>query len=425
MPRVTRPCPAARSRRPAPLLVALVALAAIALLLGGCGGGSRSAGTIVIWEQMDPEERMRFERNLAKFQASHPGVEIQHLPYETEQLRTQFQTAAAAGGGPALIFGPSDQVGPLSLLQLIQPLDQALPAGFFDRFIPQAIDTLEGHIWAAPDQVGNHLVLCYNRALVPTPPTTAAEFIAIAKALTAPAAGGKPARYGFAINTTEPFWLIPFLTGFGGWVMDEQRNPTLDTPAMVSALQFLKDLREKHRIMPRESDYQVAETLFKEGQAAMIVNGPWSWSGYRKAGIDLGIAPIFRMPSGEWAHPMAASKGYSINVNVKQEQMPMVIELLTFLTSAEAQKEGAVELGVLPSHREAYSDSAIAGDPLLRDSQRAFELGRRMPVVPEMRIMWDTMRPGLQNVMNGVQSPAEAAKEMQERSVRQLADMKR
>jgi maltose-binding protein MalE len=48
-----------------------------------------------------------------------------------------------------------------------------------------------------------------------------------------------------------------------------------------------------------------------------------------------------------------------------------------------------------------------------------------MPVVPEMRILWDTMRPGLQNVMNGVQSPAEAAKEMQERSVRQLADMKR
>ena len=44
--------------------------------------------------------------------------------------------------------------------------------------------------------------------------------------------------------------------------------------------------------MPRECDYQLMDTLFKEGKAAMIVNGPWSWSDYRKAGIDLGIAPL-------------------------------------------------------------------------------------------------------------------------------------
>jgi len=194
---------------------------------------------------------------------------------------------------------------------------------------------------------------------------------------------------------------------------------------MAQALQFLKDLKDEHRVMPRESDYQVAETLFKEGQAAMIVNGPWSWSGYRKAGIDLGIAPIFRMPNGEWARPMAASKGYSLNVNVPAAKRERVIDLLTFLTSTEAQSRMAVELGILPSSREAYADSAIANDPTLQASREAFELGRRMPVVPEMRVLWDVMRPGMQNVMNGVKTPADAARDMQAAATQQIAGMKR
>jgi len=415
---------------PARSSLACAALALAALAIAGCGGGGKAASNakdanhVVIWEQMDPEERARFEQNLAAFKSSHPGVTVDHVVYETEQLRNQYQTAASAGIGPELVFGPSDQVGPLSLLKLIQPLDETLPPGFFDRFIPASLDTLNGHIWAAPDQVGNHLVLLYNKKLVPRPPETSDEFLAMAKRLTVPAKGGKPAQYGFAMNATEPYWLIPFFTGFGGWVMNDKSQPTLDSPAMEKALAFLRGLAVQN-VMPRESDYQVAETLFKEGQAAMIVNGPWSWSGYRKAGIDMGVAPIFEMPGGERAHPMVASKGYSINVNVSKDKLPLVIELLTYLTSPEAQLRSVKELGILPSHKDAYRDTTLLADPSLRASQQAIELGRRMPVVPEMRVLWDVMRPEMQAVMNGAKSPAEAAKSMQQNAEQQIAGMQK
>lgn len=401
----------------------LVALSALSCSPGGSkssGGSGKAAAsqTIVIWEQMDPEERARFEANLETFRQTHPRVTIQHTPYETEQLRTQFQTAATAGSGPDLIFGPSDQVGPLSILNTIQPLDRTLEQGFFDRFIPGSLDTLNGHLYAVPDQVGNHLVLCYNRRLVPHAPETAAEFIALAKRLT------RPGRYGFAMNTTEPYWLVPFLGGYGGWVMDGHARPTLDTPAMVEALAFLKSLRDQHKVMPRESDYMTAETMFKEGKAAMIVNGPWSWSGYRKAGVDLGVAPIFRLPNGQWARPMVASKGYSINVNVPKDRLPLVIELLTFLTSPGAELRSVSDLSILPSHRDAYRDSTLLADPTLAASRLAIEKGGRMPVVPEMRVIWDVMRPEMQSVMNGVKTPAQAAKDMQQAAVAQIAGMK-
>jgi maltose-binding protein MalE len=400
-------------------------LAALIAVAPGCGGARRSGPQkITLWTQMDPEERARFEENLAVFRASHPGVEVEYVPYDTENLRQQFQTAAAAGGGPQVIFGPSDQVGPLSLIGVLKPLDEVLPAGFFDRFVPQALDTLEGHLWAAPDQVGNHLTLVYNRALVPDPPETWGEFLATAKRITRPAAGGKPARYGFAMNMTEPYWLAPFLAGYGGWVMDDERRPTLDTPAMREALRLLADLKNRSGVMPRESDYQVAETLFKEGQAAMIVNGPWSWGAYRKAGIDVGVAPIMQLPNGRWAQPMTASKGYSISANVPDADLPVVIELVSFLTSPEAQLRRAVELGTLPSHREAYADSAIRNDPTLQASLGAFEKGRRMPVVPEMRVLWDVMRPGMQQAVAGAWTPDQAAREMQTQAEVQIAGMR-
>jgi maltose-binding protein MalE len=373
--------------------------------------------TIVIWEQMDPEERVRFEANLAAFQRAHPGVRIQHTPYDTEQLRTQFQTAAAGRGGPDLVFGPSDQVGPLSLLKTIQPLDRVLPAGFLDRYIPGSLDTLGGHVYAAPDQVGNHLVLCFNRRLVARAPETAEEFLALARRLT------HDGVYGFAMNLNEPYWLVPFLGGYGGWVMDAESNPTLDTPAMVQALTFLASLRDQ-KLMPKGCDYQIAETLFKEGKAAMIVNGPWSWSGYRKAGVDLGIAPIFRLPNGHWAEPMVASKGYSISVNVGRDKLPLVTELIDYLTSPAAELRSVRELGILPSHRAAYRDTSLSGDPYMSVSAVAIQKGRRMPVVPEMRVIWDAMRPEMQNVMNGTKSPAQAAHDMQASAVELLTDMK-
>jgi ABC-type glycerol-3-phosphate transport system substrate-binding protein len=42
--------------------------------------------------------------------------------------------------------------------------------------------------------------------------------------------------YGLTWNYTEPFFFVPFLTGFGGWFMDEEGNPTLDTPETVKAI---------------------------------------------------------------------------------------------------------------------------------------------------------------------------------------------
>lgn len=408
-------------------LRAFSALAA-AFLLVGCGGSGqkKAAGpvTISIWEQMDPKEEERFQRHLQAYMTAHPGVKIENSHFNTEDLRSQFQNAANAGGGPDLVYGPSDQVGPFSVLKIITPIETLVPADVLAKFHRAAFDTLDGHIWALPDQIGNHLVLVYNRDLVAGAPADFEALMAEMKRQTIDENGdGTPDRFGIAFDTNEPFWLVPFISGFGGWVMDDQHQPTLATPAVVEALRLMAALKNDDKVMPRECNYQLMDTLFKEKKVAFIINGPWSWQSYIDAGMHIGLAPIPRINrTGLMPAPMSAAKGYSVNVNVPPDRKGAVVDLLLYLTSPEVEADFA-DLLILPSRLEALDSPTVMQNPLLAASRAAYDAGRRMPVVPEMRAIWDAMRPIQQAVMNGTVPPEAAAPRMQQDARDKIAAM--
>ncbi|MFO7914322.1 MAG: extracellular solute-binding protein [Candidatus Krumholzibacteriales bacterium] len=399
----------------------------IAVILSGCGGSGEDGTTrIVIWEQKDPEEQVLLKKHLRSFEAKHPGVRISTDHFETDKLHSQFQTASLAGGGPDLVYGPADKVGPYSVMKLIMPLEDQFPPEYFDSFREGSVAALGGHIYAVPDQVGNHLMLIYNRGLVDQAPRNSEEWINVAQKLTEDLDGdGMTDRYGLVFNFMEPFWLVPFLGGYGGWMVDEDMNPTLNTGPMVKALRLLSDMRNKHEILPRESNYEVSDAMFKQKQAAFIINGPWSLKAYIEAGLDIAVVPIPKIAeTGKYPTPTLSSKGYSINVNVPGEKLALVKELVTHLTSAEAQREITSELLILPSREEIYEDEELFDNEVLRGSMRAAGHGRPMPLIPEMRAIWDAIRPFYQSVMGGRMDPAEAARKMQERADEKIVEMK-
>ncbi len=405
--------------------MALVLSACALVFFAGCGKKEVS-GEIVIWEQKDPEEQIILSRQLAAFMKDHPGITVSTSHFETDVLHSQFQTAALAGGGPDLVYGPSDKIGPYSVMRLIVPLEEHFERSFFDEFEKTGVPVLDGHVYAIPDQIGNHLMLIYNKALVNRAPEDSDEWIAMCAEATRDLDGdGFPDQYGLVFNYREPFWLIPFLGGFGGWVVDDEYRPTLDTPAMVRALRFLADLRNRHRIMPRECSYELSDTMFKQGKAAFLINGPWSLKAYVKAGLDIGIKPIpVITETGRHPVPMVSSKGYSISVNVPDDKLPIVKELLVHLTSEEAQREIVDELLILPSRSSLFRDERLLENEILAGSMAQARLGRPMPEVPEMRAIWDAIRPFYQSVLGGEMEPADAAREMQEQAEKKIAEMK-
>jgi len=392
-----------------------------------CGRIDRSR-SVIVWEQMDPQEQIFFDEHVAEFQRRHPeyaDFTIERVHYRTEDLQTQFQTAALAYGGPNLVYGPADKIGPYSIMGLLMPVEELLPQSEIDRFDQVALPILDGHVWGLPDQIGNHLTLVANKGLVSEVATDTDTWIKQLAELTVDEDGdGKPEQYGLVFNLLEPFWLVPWLGGFGGWVMNDESWPTLDSPAMVGALTFLSDLKQS-KVVPLECDYPLADTLFKEGRAAYIINGPWSWEGYRSAGIDIQVASIPLVSStGLWPSPMTSAKCYSINRYMDEATRECTAELLKWLTGTEVQIALAKGLSVQPSDLKAGQDPGIVNDEVQLASREQIARGRLMPIVPEMRAVWDAMRPSYQSVMNGELSPEDAAPAMQKRAATMIERMR-
>jgi arabinogalactan oligomer/maltooligosaccharide transport system permease protein len=412
---------------PTPILSTLRSLL-LALLFALCYISCSVKDTrprIVIWHQMRVDERLILEAQLSRYMKQNPEVIIEQLYKETEELRSGYIIAAIAGQGPDLIYGPSDQVGPFQVMDIIQPLENLFDKEYLDSFNPKALTYYKGHLYQMADKLGNHLTLVYNKELIQNPPQTDEELIRISQKLMADKNKiGKHEVYGLVWNYTEPYFFIPFLSGFGGWVMDDDGNPSLNTQSNIDALKFIIDLRDKYKIIPNEADYNIADVLFKDGKAGMIINGDWSWSSYKKAGINIGIAPLPKiLKTNLWCAPMVSPKGFSINTNVSKQKMPEVVKLLKFLMRPENQLETAKILNTMPTRKSLYDDPFIKNDEILVNSQIQIDRGRPMPVVPELRAIWDAMRPSYQAVLGGAKTAKEAAHDMQELAKRKIKEM--
>lgn len=373
--------------------------------------------TIALWTQEgQAENAFQFVEQLAEdFMAMHENVTIDVLNKETEALREDFLTASLAGDPPDLAWTVNDHAGPFVAANLLKPVQD-----YFDmsEYVPSV--SLAGDTWAVPISSGNHLMLMYNTDLVDEPPETTDELIEMGQELTS------GDTYGLVYNATEPFWLVPWLGGFGGTVFSEDgEEATLDTAAMENTLQFLHDLEFEHGIVPTESDYATMDTLFKEGNAAMIINGDWAIGGYRDAmGDQLGIARLPRVDStGEWPKPYTSGKYFMIPRSLEGNKLATVVEFVKFATNYENQVEMVETLSRLPARREALQDEAVTADELLAASASQMEVGVPMPAKVEMRAIWDAMKPEQNAVLADSKSPAQAAEDMQAAAEQGIQDL--
>lgn len=368
-----------------------------------------------LWHQMMYEHRRVLAEVLQEFERAHPGESVRAMYRETETLRSSFQTAAMGGSGPDLIFGPSDQIGPLATMGLLAPLDQVLEETLWEDLDPLAKPRfsprpgLPEQRYFAGASVGNFLMLFYNRKLVAKPPQNTRELVEMSRRLVS------QGRWGLVLNLPEPFFVAPFAAGFGQSFLSSAGDPQLNTPALQRTLEFFRFLREQ-KLMPQEVDYEIANALFKQDRAGFLINGDWSWGDYKKAGIDFGIAPLPMISpehnsglAGSWPAPLVASTGYSMNANLQDPtRLARVTQLLAYLLSPAVQLRFHQAVSTLPSSQMARSkilqSQAIANSKEKIFFEKAIEImakGEPMPVRPQMRAIWDAFRKHLQATLAG------------------------
>jgi maltose-binding protein MalE len=233
-------------------------------------------------------------------------------------------------------------------------------------------------------------MLLYNKSLVDQVPADTEAWVNQLETLTDPANG----RYGLVFDETEAYWLIPWLSGFGGWPLDPEGKPALDTAEMVEALWFLHDLKFEHKVMPENADYQTAFDLFSQGKAAYVVDGMWNLDRYTGLGVNLGVAPLPRQQQ------VLLERGNHVLVvegcNGDKLAAPESLRLRT----AASQQQWLTKMRRLPSHKQALTSTAITSDPPLRSSAEQLRVARAVPPVLEMTCAWRGMDSYLGKVMH-------------------------
>lgn len=397
-------------------------------------GGIMLSGTlygktteIVLWEQMEPAVRPKYLQIVDEFMKKNPDIKVNVVHYSVEDLRTQFQNASLAGQGPDIVYGPNDNIGIFMVSDLIQPVDKIISKDLIAKFNKGALESgmYNGQLYLLPEFIGNQIALLYNKDMVKEAPKTWDEFLKAAKENRSMDPKDKAnSKYGFLYNEKEPFWFVGFYNGFGGEIFDSKNNPTLNNKAMVDALTFVKDIRAKYGLGEAGMDYDISSQLFKQKKAAMILNGAWSWKEYEDAGIKLGIAPMPIPSSKGYALFTNASKGYSISEDVKKDKDVALNKFFDYIFTPENNATISLNQSQAPGIEAARELPQVKSDKLMQDSIETIKYTVPMPIIPEMRAIWDAIRPNLEAVLNGTLTPEAAAKKMQDEAVKGIETIK-
>jgi maltose-binding protein MalE len=364
-------------------------------------GKNEAKVEIALWDQDEAAAQETIDKIIDEFQKKNPNITVKRSHYETEDLRKNYTSAAMSGTGPDIILGPNDNLGVFVTGGLVQPVDEVLGKDFLNQFDSNALEAAKylGKQYMLPDRNGNELLLIYNKDLVAEAPVTWEKLEEAGKALQ----GKGEVEYVVAFNEVEPFFTVPFLKAFGGEVFDdvnaEKPKPTLNTEAMKQWAEFLIRIHDE-KIIPKEADYDVAFNLFKEGKVPFLINGPWCINDLKAANMNFDFTAIPSINGNDCA-AYSAVKGYTISESVKGEKKEAVKKFLLFLNNKENQLLMVDAHKQLPTNLEAIKDSKITDDAMIANQKTALDKCIPMPIIPQMRAIWDSMKPVQQEIFAG------------------------
>jgi len=374
----------------------------------------------------DPNFDKFVEGQVAAFEAANPGikVEISRAPFEAYD--DKVKTATAAGAGPDVFDVDIGAIASYALEGFLTPLDEYLPAGTMDDFVPAAkrAITIGGKVYGLPVEI-NNLQLFYNKDLFKAagldpekPPKTWDEMLNYAQKLTVDKdKDGRIDQFGIELPTEPDEWfmfvLYPFITGAGGAVIDAQGNVVFDSDAAAEGLQFWADLFAKHKVAPSQQFMGVVgkQVGFESGVSAMTISGPWNLPVYanleQTAGLHWGVAPF---PVGRV--PSTALGGWVMAVPKASKHPKEAALLVQFRTATERQIEGFRGPGrLLPSRYSAIKQIPELNEYPNNVFVQGFEYAIPRPAVAQYFKVSEAVQMAAQQVMFQGKTAKEAVKE--------------
>ncbi len=398
--------------RPRP---ALALLAALAL------AGPARAVELTVWHAYRAEEKAAFEKVCAQYAASKPGTTVTTLAVPYDAFADKITAAVPRGKGPDVFIFAQDRLGGwIEAGSTVEPVDFFLDDAVKARFIPTTLEamTYRGSIYGLPFNY-KEITLIYNKKLVQQPPRTTGELVALAKKLTDKKAG----RFGLAYAYNDYYYHAALQNAFGGRVFDEGGRPVVNAAENVKALEQLLKWIDAG-ILPAEPSTALITSLFNEGKAAMIFNGPWFLGEIAKE-VDYGLArlPTVDEAGGKPLRPWMTVEGLYVAAPSKSKDA--AFDLVKYLTDVPASTVMALQGRQTPANNKVYGDPRVAGDRILSAFRAQAETATPMPNLPEMSMVWSPATTVMNTVTRKAATPKGALDKAQAQVVKEVAGLRK
>jgi sn-glycerol 3-phosphate transport system substrate-binding protein len=311
---------------------------------------------------------------VADFEKQHPDIKINAIyagNYNDARIKA---LAALKSGKPA-------QLSVMFSIDIYELIEQDAIVAFEDivstdeerdwlsTFFPTLMENgmTQGKTWGIPFQRST-IVMYYNKdafrdaGLDPEkPPATWDELVSMGQSLVKKDAAGNTERWGAMIPSTGyPYWMFGALTMQNDQVlMNTDGNETyFDSPAVVEALQFWRELGAEHEVMPAGTiEWGTLRQNFLEGRTAIMWHSTGNLTAVKKnAGFDFGVAML---PANKRRGTPTGGGNFYIFKQTTPEERKAALTFIRWMTGPERTAEWSIETGYIGTRPDAYQTDKL------------------------------------------------------------------
>jgi len=337
--------------------------------------------------------------------AANPGVTIDVVEKNFEDIRPDFNAQVPTGAGPDITVCAHDWLGELVANGVVAPITLGAAQAAFE---PVAIGafTWDGQVYAVPYAIEN-IGLLRNTDLAPNAPATWDEMLAMSEA-----AGS---QFPVLLQTTsegDPFHFYPLQTSFGAPVFTQNPDGSYTNQLGLGGENgeaFANWLSEQGAagVLSTDIDWNIVVQNFADGNSPFWITGPWgpTQDAVAAANLNLAVDPIPR-PGSYNASPFVGVQGFCLS---SQSDNALLANdfLVNYIGTNDVQLALAAAGGRPPALTAAQA-AAFAADEsgLMEGFARVGADGVPMPNIPEMGEVWAFWGVTQADIIEGAPDPA-------------------
>lgn len=397
------------------LSVCLAGILAASFALTGCTDKNEKAATDnnVTLKMLVPGYdggylKKELDNGIKAFEEKNPNIKVQIISVGWEDLNSKIIQLFQAKESPDIMLTGSRTLKQLVDMGAAENLSPFMKDDFKSKRVENVLKTaqIDGKQYGIPMAFSSR-ALYYRTDLIQNPPKNWDELLQTAREVHA-----KDSKvYGFAIPTdleSGTDEILNFIYQNGGRIVDKDGKYTLNSKENVEALTYLKKFSDEGLIPdPVSMKRNDQATLFKNGNLAMFVSGPWEKEEMDKSEYKYGVAEL---PVGKFSAETLVTDSYVMSSQSKHKEAAW--KFIEFMGQPEYQRPVSEAFGWFPVLKDEEKDERF-NDEFMKPFAAKIKDG-----VPEPQVSnWDTFNKtfvtAVQKVLTGKATPQEALDQAQ------------